>query len=181
MTGHLATLGAALAAAVALTACTSSNGHAAPSTPSAHTSSAVQATMGELTISGGYIPQPASPGVAAAYLTVTNHGPRPDTIRTVMTDVTAKVMPMTESDSGGVGSMTDLGPVTVPAHGSMSFTPGHAHLMLENPQRILKQGDRVRMTITFAQSGTVTLTLPVVGLTGPSSAPTSSMSMSSTG
>ncbi len=39
--------------------------------------------------------------------------------------------------------------------------------MLEKPMRILKQGDKVSMTITFAKAGTVRLELPVVPITGP--------------
>ena len=100
---------AAVAAAVTLTACTSGSGSNAPSTPLPGTSTAgARAAVGELTITGGYIPQPASPDVAAAYLTVTNHGSRPDTITKVVTDVTSRVMPMTETNRGGVGSMTNL-------------------------------------------------------------------------
>ncbi len=174
------TLAAAVAAAVTLTACTSgSGGGKAPSTPPPGTSTAGgHAALGDLTITGAYIPQPASPDVAAAYLTVTNHGSRPDTITTVVTDVTSRVMPMTETNSGGVGSMTDLSAVTVPAHGSVSLTPGHAHLMLEKPDRALTQGNQVRMTISFAHAGTVTLTVPVVGITGPETGSMPSMSMS---
>jgi copper(I)-binding protein len=125
------------------------------------------ASIGDLTITGGYIPQPASTDVAAAYFTVTNSGSTADTITKVTTSVTSNVMAMTETDKGSVGTMTDLSTVTVPAHGSVSLTPGHAHLMLQNPTRSLKNGDKVSMTITFRHAGTLTLTLPVVPLTGP--------------
>lgn len=136
------------------------------------------AHIGHLTITGGYIPQPASPDVAAAYFTVANSGSSADTLTRVTTDVTRSVMPMNESDSGATGSMTDLPRVRIPAHGSFRFRPGHAHLMLEKPDRALRKGDRVQMRITFARAGTVTLTVPVVGLTGPTvSMPATSSSM----
>jgi len=148
----------------------------APSAPGAAT-----ARIGELTISGGYIPQPASPDVAAAYFTVANAGATPDTLAKVTTNVATTVKAMSETDHGATGSMTGLGRVTVPAHGSFRFTQGHAHLMLENPTRTLRQGDRVVMTITFARAGSVTLTLPVVGLTGPATAMPSMDTMPSGG
>ena len=125
------------------------------------------ASVGDLDLTGGYIPQPASPDVAAAYLRVANKGSVDDSITKVVTSVTADVMAMTEVNSGGVGTMTDLSAVTIPAHGSVNLTPGFAHLMLENPTRTLKQGDTVSVTITFAHAGTVTMTFPVVPLTGP--------------
>ena len=72
--------------------------------------------------------------------------------------------------------MTELRTVTVPAHGRVRFTPGQAHLMLDNPTRRLRPGQHVRVTITFRHAGTVVVALPVVPLTGPP--PTPSMSMS---
>ena len=159
-----------MALAVATVAgCSSSHHTAAASSSSASLAPAgtAHASIGDLTLTGGYIPQPASPDVAAAYVTVANSGGVADTVTKVTTSVTTDVMAMTETNSGSVGTMTDLSSVVIPAHGSVSLTPGHAHLMLENPTRTLKQGDTVSMTITFAKAGTVTLSMPVVPLTGP--------------
>ena len=69
--------------------------------------------------------------------------------------------------------MTALPHVVVPAHGVFRFAEGHAHLMLQNPDEKLRQGDTVRMTITFAHAGTVRLVLPVDGFLGPSNVPSS--------
>jgi copper(I)-binding protein len=148
-----------------LAGCSSSAKHAsgAASAPAG----TAHGSIGDLTLTGGYVPQPASTDVAAAYLTITNSGSTPDTITKVTTSVTSNVMAMTETTKGGVGTMTDLSSVTIPAHGSVSLTPGHAHLMLQSPTRQLKQGDTVSLTITFAKAGTLTLTLPVVPITGP--------------
>ncbi len=152
--------------ALVMSACSSSGSatprSAAPSAPSVATASA---ELGALRITGGYIPEPASPDVAAAYFTVTNTGSTPDTLDEVTTNVTRHVMTMTETDNGGSGSMTNLPKVVVPAHGTFRFVPGHAHLMLEQPRRPLTTGDRVKMTVTFSHAGTTTLTLPVVPLT----------------
>jgi copper(I)-binding protein len=173
---------AAVAAAACLAACSSSGSPshttsdpASPATPRSTSTTSTsttappgtaQATIGDLTITGGYIPQPASTDVAAAYLTVANRGTVADTITKVTTSVTLDVRAMTEATSGGIGTMTEFS-VTVPAHGSISLAPGHAHLMLQKPTRLLRDGDKVSMTITFSHAGTITLTLPVVPITGP--------------
>ena len=158
---------ACLIAVAGLTACSSSKPtHRSPSV-TASASSSAQARIGDISIRGSYIPQPASPDVAAAYLTIVNSGSSSDTVTRVTTSVTNDVMAMSEADSGGVGTMTDLSSVTIPAHGSITLSPGHAHLMLEQPDQTLVNGDQVRMTITFAKAGTVSLTVPVVPLTGP--------------
>jgi copper(I)-binding protein len=136
------------------------------------------ASIGALTITGGYIPQPASPDVAAAYLTITNAGGTADTVTKVSTNVTEAVMAMNETTQGGVGTMTGLGAVSIPAHGSISLTPGRAHLMLENPTSRLRVGQQVSVTITFAHAGTITLAVPVVPLTGPLTGPVTGPSRS---
>jgi copper(I)-binding protein len=153
----------------AVAGCSSSQHTAAASSSVANPAppETAHASIGDLRLTGGYIPQPASPDVAAAYVTVDNRGAVADTVTRVTTSVTTDVMAMTETNSGSVGTMTDLSSVVIPAHGSVSLTPGHAHLMLENPTRPLKLGDTVSMTITFAKAGTVTLAMPVVPLTGP--------------
>lgn len=142
-----------------------------PSSASSVKAGTAHAQIGDLTLTGGYIPQPASPDVAAAYLTVANSGSATDTVTKVTTNVTRDVMAMTETTKGAVGTMTDVSSVKIPAHGSVSLTPGHAHLMLQDPNRALKRGSRVTMMITFAKAGTVTFTLPVVALTGPVGTP----------
>lgn len=156
--------------AAVLASCSSSGhsgGNARQSMPSTSLSSpgpALASTaLGALIITGGYVPQPASPDVAAAYLTITNNGATADRLVKVTSSVTSTVMPMNENDSNGVGSMTDLTSITIPAHGSMQFTPDHAHFMLEKPKP-LEAGDEVTLTLTFAHAGTVDVTLPVVPL-----------------
>ena len=66
------------------------------------------AAVGDLRLSGGYIPEPASPDVAAAYLTITDTGSRSDRVTRLTTDVTGSVMAMQENVDGAAGTMTDL-------------------------------------------------------------------------
>ena len=64
-----ATIGAA-----ALSACSGGSTHPASAAPTP------QASAGDIVVSGGYVPQPASPDIAAAYLTLTNRGATADTL-----------------------------------------------------------------------------------------------------
>jgi len=177
---------AACGLAVLVAGCSSSGSanHAAAGTsttamapqPSA---SLPSAAVGSLTITSAYVPAPASPDVAAAYLTISNSGAVADRLTKVTSNVARMVMPMTETDSGGVGSMTDLANITIPAHGSMRFVPDHAHLMLEKPTT-LHAGSTVRLTLTFAHAGTVSITVPVLPLGQTPATTPASMSMTPT-
>ncbi|HEV7186658.1 MAG TPA: copper chaperone PCu(A)C [Blastococcus sp.] len=128
----------------------------------------VQGRVGTLLIEDGYVPEAASPDVAAAYLTIVNTGGTPARLTAVTSDAAGTVMPMTENTSGGVGSMAPLPDVVVPAHGSFRFRPGAAHLMLEQPHPAPRAGGTVTLILTFAPAGAVTVSLPVtpIGATG---------------
>ena len=111
----------------------------------------------DLRISQVYVPQPASPDVAAAYFTVTNSGDQADTLTAVAGDVSKKTM-MHESTGG---TMTTVGSLPVPARGKLVFSPGGYHVMLESPTRRLKRGDQVKLTLTFERAGQITVNAPV--------------------
>jgi hypothetical protein len=154
-----------------------SNATSTSSTTSAGAPRQVQARVGSLLLEDGYVPEPASPDVAAAYLTLVNIGDSPARLSTVHSHLATMVMPMTETSSGGIGSMAPLRNVVVPAHGSFRFRPGAAHLMLEQPHPVPTAGGTVPLTLTFVPGGQVTVTLPVtrIGTPGPT---TSAPSMS---
>lgn len=61
----------------------------------------------------------------------------------------------------GMAEMIKQDHVTVPAHGSFSFSPGHYHLMLMRPKRALKAGDTVRMTLRSAHGLRLSFEMPV--------------------
>ena len=160
----VAAIGTLLLVAVAVFSIGSHKKGLTPAVPSVVKSGHV--TVGNLTLTNGYIPQPAAPGFAAAYLTVTNSGSLADSILRVSTNVTSDVTAMQETSTATVGTTTDLSEPTIPAHGSIKLTPGHGVLMLQNPDRHLKSGDKVRLTVTFAHAGMVTLNIPVVAGVG---------------
>jgi copper(I)-binding protein len=117
-------------------------------------------TVHGMAVTGAFIPLPASPSVAAAYLDLHNLTGRADTLMSVTTTVAHKTMAMSEQ----ADAMAGLGPVKIPAHGRVSFTPGHDHVMLQGLTRKLAVGQHVVVTLHFADAGTVRVTVPVVPL-----------------
>jgi periplasmic copper chaperone A len=118
-----------------------------------------------LRVVGAYVPEPASPDVAAAYFTVVNEGGTGDVLTGVASDVAAETM--MHRSTGQV--MATVGSVPVPAHGRMAFRPGGYHVMLERPGRGLRTGDHVTLTLRFRRSAAITVQAPVepIGHTPP--------------
>lgn len=143
----------------------SSSSPSAPGNPTG--SDTASGTLGALRVAGAYIPQQASPDVAAAYLTVTNTGDSDDALTGATTPAAPMVTLHDTVGDGGAERMVPLSGVTVPAHQSVEFRVGHRHLMLMNPPSLLRPGQSVPMTLHFATAGDLTLAVPVVGFTGP--------------
>jgi len=125
-------------------------------------SSKIVARIGHLEVIDPFLPDPASPSVAAIYLTVKNTGSRADALVAVSSPVSSDSMLMTEN--GNDSSMAVLTELKIPAHGEASLKPGHDHLMLEQPRVQFKVGKTVLVTLRFERSGTLTLAVPIVPL-----------------
>jgi len=152
----MAALGAMLAAVAVIAAACHSGGSS-----SASTGSAVVARIGNLEIIHPFLPDPASPAVAAVYLTVRNEGSQPDRLVSVSTPAATSASLMTENPNGTMSALPDL---PIPAHGEASLTPGVDHMMLENPNRSVALGQAITVTLRFARAGVITIEVPVVPL-----------------
>ncbi len=126
-----------------------------------------RADLGDLHIRGAYIPQEASPDVAAAYFSVTNDGSAAEQLVAVTTPAAPSVGIHTTVTNGGTETMEQLRSLAIPARGTALLSVGGRHLMLMNPVHLLRKGERIALTLRFAQAGAVTMTVPVVGFTGP--------------
>ena len=131
-----------------------------PATAWALPVASASATGPRLQVTGAYVPQPASPDVAAAYLIIHNAGDRADRLISVRSDVSDEVM-LHETRAG---KMVHLAGLEVPAHGSATLAPKGIHLMLMEPKRQLRRGDRVQLTLVFAASGPMRIDAPVLGI-----------------
>jgi copper(I)-binding protein len=86
----------------------------------------------------------------AGYATVRNPCPTPVVVVAVeAADFASATMHETLVDHG-VSRMRDAGRVPVPAGGEARFAPGGRHLMLMQPRRALKDGDRSTLAIVLA-------------------------------
>lgn len=141
-----------LAATMALTGCASQSG-----TRGAAGRSAADAGPPRISASDPFIPLPASPAVAAGYVTVHNTGGTADRLVKVSSP-DARSVTMHRSTST---SMEPLESVAVPAHGSAVFSRGSDHLMIMGLHRTPVVGDTVEMDLTFAEAGTVVVEMPV--------------------
>jgi len=160
------------AAACSSSASTSSASAASRTTAPATASTAAasgprgSASVGHIKITGAYIPQPATPSIAAAYFTVTETGSQGDLLLSATSVPASQVSLMQESESGAnAGTMTDLtGGLAIPADGAVVLGPGGYHLMLTNPGSPLTAGGSVALTLRFKDAGTVTIKVPVTSL-----------------
>ena len=173
--------------AVAASACSSSASAKTVAASASSSSAAIasgprgSASVGHIKITGAYIPQPATPSVAAAYFTVTETGSQGDVLLSATSVPASQASLMQETESGAnAGTMTDItGGLAIPADGAIALGPGGYHLMLTNPASPLTAGGSVTLTLRFKDAGTVTLKVPVTSLL--SDALTSSTSTPSTG
>ena len=124
----------------------------------------VVAHVGHLEIINPFLPDPASPSVAAIYLTVKDTGSKADALVAATSPAAPDVMLMTENPHGSFGSMGMLRELRIPAHGQASLVPGHDHVMLEQPTVTFKVGQTVLVTLRFKWNGSITIKVPVVPL-----------------
>lgn len=104
---------------------------------------------------------------AAGYVTLQNDDATAATIASVHTNAYASAMiHQSVRDAGGMSHMTVVNRLTVPAHGAVSLSPNGYHLMLEHASHPLKPGEKVDITLNFADGSQ----LPVSFLVRPANA-----------
>lgn len=116
-----------------------------------------------LTIEDAHLVLPAvSGGDGAAYFKV-NNGTDGD-VKIVTIDVQGANMAMMHEtlETGGHSTMQMLGSLTVPAHGSVAFEPGHKHVMVSGISKEIAANTMTRLTLTFDDGDKAVADLPVV-------------------
>jgi copper(I)-binding protein len=73
------------------------------------------------------------------------------------------VMLHQSKETGGVDKMLPVKSITVPAYGTLSFTPGSYHLMCMKPQSTVKVGGTVPVILKFADGTTMSADFSVKG------------------
>jgi periplasmic copper chaperone A len=140
-------------------------GAAAPSpAPAAPVNST---TVGDLTVYDAYIRQPASPDVAAAYLTVRNEGDTADRLSSAYCGAAGTTSVHADSAAMQPGDEAKSTPLLVPAGATVSLTPAKGHIMLDKLTGPLKAGDTVSLLLRFDKAGQVLLDVPVISIAAP--------------
>lgn len=134
----------------------------------AHTARPATPATPRITVTGAYLPEPASPGVAAAYAILHNTGDAADQLTAVETDPPATASLHQDVVRGATGTMVMLTALTIPAHGTATLAPNGDHIMILGLAD-RRPGQTVRLTLVFAASPPVTVQALVVplGQTGP--------------
>ncbi|GAA1957861.1 copper chaperone PCu(A)C [Catenulispora subtropica] len=115
----------------------------------------------KLAVRDAYVREPANPSEAAAYFTIGNTGRAEDTL----TEVTASTGRASMHTTNGP-KMVALSAAPIPARGSLDFSPGADHVMIDDPGP-LRPGTTVRLTFRFATSAPITVDAPVIGIGAP--------------
>jgi periplasmic copper chaperone A len=87
---------------------------------------------------------------AAGYATLHNSGDRRATLVAASTRDYGMTMFHASRNQRGVEQMVPIDTVTIEPHSQVSFVPEGLHIMLTDPKRSIQPGDRVLLTLRFA-------------------------------
>jgi len=128
-----------------------------------------------IVVTGAYVRAPVPPTKsAAAYFTVYNTTGTPDRLLSVETGAGATAVLHTV---GANGSMT-VSPngAVIPAHGHLTLSTGHGHVMIEQLYGTLKSGQQVDLELDFAKAGSINIAAPVIAAGAPVPTPSGASS-----
>jgi copper(I)-binding protein len=120
----------------------------------------------DLTVTNGWFR--ALPGglPSGGYFSLGNSGASPVELTGARSPACGMLMLHQSIDTGGMSRMDDVRRVTVPAGGSVSFSPGGYHLMCMNPTAAMTPGKTVPVTLLFANGTSTDASFAVRNATG---------------
>ncbi len=104
---------------------------------------------------------PPTATVIAGFFQLKNNAQLDDYLISASTPVAKRVEIHTHEMSDGMMQMKQIDRVKVAAQETVMFKPGGYHLMIFNPEKAYKQGERFPMTLTFQNAGEVQVELAV--------------------
>ncbi|HEY7609701.1 MAG TPA: copper chaperone PCu(A)C [Alphaproteobacteria bacterium] len=93
--------------------------------------------------------------VGGAYMKLRNTGTAPDRLVKVTAPAAEKVEVHETKVEGGMAMMRPVGPVALAPGATVEFKPGGLHVMLMGLAKPLKEGDRLKLVLTFEKAGTI--------------------------
>lgn len=150
-------IGLAVTASLALASCsTSTNGSGSGDTAKKSEQTQQAAAKPELTVSGGYLPEPPTDKMAGGFLTITNKGAA-DKLTKVTSDLSDDVQ-IHET----VGQkMKHVKSLDVPEGGALKLARGGNHVMFMSLKKLPKKGEKVTVELHFATSDPIKTELTV--------------------
>ncbi|MEU7291780.1 copper chaperone PCu(A)C [Streptomyces exfoliatus] len=130
----------ALAAALALTGCSSASGGDKP----------------ELEVSGAFMPQPVM-DMAGGFLTITNGSGTADKLTSVTSPISDDVTIHETKNQ----KMQEVKSFDIPANGTLTLERGGNHIMFMELKKKPKQGEKVSIELHFEKSDPIKVDLPV--------------------
>jgi periplasmic copper chaperone A len=106
----------------------------------------------------------ATPGGAmtgAAYMTLTNSGDTADQLLSATTPVAEKVQFHKQTEENGVARMREIHMVDLEPGTKIIFKPGEMHMMIVGLKQPLTEGQTFQLTLQFAKSGDIEVTVPI--------------------
>ncbi len=105
---------------------------------------------------------PPAAKTGAVYLTLTNRGQAADRLLAASSPAAAHAELHAHLNEGGVMRMKAIDAVVLPPAERLSLRPGGLHVMLMDLKAPLREGTPLRLTLSFARAGEVTLEVPVL-------------------
>lgn len=104
---------------------------------------------------------PPSVSVMAAYLTLHNHSAKGYTLVNLTSPDFKRVEMHRTEQNDGMSKMVPVSQVMLSPKGKVSFQPGAMHIMLMNPKKHFKAGDKIQLTLFFTDESSMEVSLPV--------------------
>jgi hypothetical protein len=105
-------------------------------------------------------------GTSAVYMTLEASGNRGDRLVAAASPVAASAKLHTHLMEGGVAKMRPVAAIEITAGESIVLEPGGLHIMLIGLGETLLEGNALPLSLTFEDSGTIELEVPIRGLGG---------------
>jgi copper(I)-binding protein len=131
-----------------------------------------QSAAGPIVVTNAYIRPPVPPNTtAAAYFTVYNTTAQADRLLAVQSGAGATAVLHTIGHGGEMSA--DADGVVIPAHGTVTLSPGRGHVMIGQLFGRLKRGQTVDLELDFQNAGPIDVVARVIpfGAAAPSSRP----------
>ncbi|MDH4127209.1 MAG: copper chaperone PCu(A)C [Spirochaetota bacterium] len=104
---------------------------------------------------------PPSIKTTAGYLSIYNHGTVTDTLISAKSDIAEFVELHNMTFENGIMRMKKVDGIDIPVNSSVQLKPGGHHLMFINLKKEIKENDKVKIILTFKNTGTYITTAEV--------------------